>query len=618
MTKRFGINILPLFITLLIGIMVVPVNTFLLDLLILGSIAGSLLLFVSSFYLSDPLKLSSFPTILLLLTLYRLSLNVSTSRLLLATGDAGDVVDTFADMIINKDIFVGSVIFLIISIVQFIVIAKGAERTAEVSARFSLDALPGKQMAIDSDVRNGVLTYEAAAVKREELQRESKFYGALDGSIKFIKGDAIAAIIIFFINIAAGIFFGLLRSEYKIYDILTLYTSLSIGDGLLSQVTSLLNSLTAGIIVSKVGREKDSSIAGVLPHQLLQFDATKKIVFSVLILLLFVPSVPHFEVIFFILIALFITKIFINHPVDTLINEPVQEFLPEKFPLLTLKVPKDLIADSKIVTQIKTALEIQKGKFYESHGLVLPRIFIVEGESLKIQLHVRQIEIKAIDIQDSNDKSKDIEKLFSALQEYKLELIDDPMTKRIFEIYENEYYELINSLIPQQITITQITILLKQLIEENISIRHFDIILQAVSENINKTKSERILLEEIRCALRREISKYILNSSKIKLAVDELFDLILIKAESEQTTLDYEIILDFYTFLNSLDHDDGIIIVSKKGRKMLKDYLSIKKCRFEVYAKEEIIDMQIKYDYIYTIAIKDAQKRESYVQMLAA
>ena len=255
--------------------MLLPVPPAVMDFLLVGNLILALVLFLSTLYIPDTLRLSALPTMLLLATLYRLALNISTTRNILSAGDGGRVVEAFGGIVIQGNLVVGVVIFLIITLVQFIVIAKGSERVAEVSARFTLDALPGKQMSIDADVRAGVIDVSTARVKRQDLQTESRFYGALDGAMKFVKGDAIAGIIITVINIVGGLAIGIISEGLPLPLAVTKYTTLTIGDGLVAQIPALLNSLAAGIVVTRVARGDDASLAGELLSQLGQVKRAK-------------------------------------------------------------------------------------------------------------------------------------------------------------------------------------------------------------------------------------------------------------------------------------------------------------------------------------------------------
>jgi type III secretion protein V len=232
--------------------MIVPMPTRLLDILIAISISASIFLIVIALQLRDPLGLTSFPSLLLLTTLLRLSLSIASTRLILLDAHAGDIITAFGEVTVGGNLVVGLVIFVILTIVQFLVITKGAERVAEVSARFTLDGMPGKQMAIDMELRAGSLTADQARQKRAALSQETQFFGAMDGAMKFVKGDAIAGILIVIINIIGGLSVGVLQRGLPASEALHVYSILTIGDGLVAQIPALLTSLTAGMIVTRV------------------------------------------------------------------------------------------------------------------------------------------------------------------------------------------------------------------------------------------------------------------------------------------------------------------------------------------------------------------------------
>jgi flagellar biosynthesis protein FlhA len=238
----------------IIVIIVVPMSTAILDFLLIINITFSLVLLLSALYVDSPLELSSFPSLLLVATLFRLSLNISSTRLILGNGgDAGNVIATFGSFVIGSNPVVGLIIFLIIIVIQFIVITKGAERVSEVAARFTLDAMPGKQMAIDADLNAGLINEKQAKDRREEIQRSADFYGAMDGASKFVKGDAIAGIIITLINLIGGIVIGLVITGQEFSQVIDIYTLATVGDGLVSQIPALLISTASGIVLTRSG-----------------------------------------------------------------------------------------------------------------------------------------------------------------------------------------------------------------------------------------------------------------------------------------------------------------------------------------------------------------------------
>lgn len=246
-----------LYILAAIVFLIISVPSALLDVLLAFNMAVALVILFMALFSKEPLDMQAFPTILLFTTIFRISLNVSSTKLILGTGDPGNVVRVFGEFVGGNDLVIGIIVFLILILVQFLVINKGTERVAEVTARFTLDAMPGKQMAIDADLNTGAITDKEAIARREKIQQESSFFGAMDGATKYVKGDATAGLIITVINIVGGVIMGVMRKGMSINDALSTYTILTIGDGLVSQIPSLLISLSTGIIITKATKDKD-------------------------------------------------------------------------------------------------------------------------------------------------------------------------------------------------------------------------------------------------------------------------------------------------------------------------------------------------------------------------
>ncbi|MDD5994993.1 MAG: flagellar biosynthesis protein FlhA [Clostridiales bacterium] len=263
--------ILGCFVLIPILCLIIPVPLFLLDVLFTANIGISMLVLFNALFAKEPLDMSSFPTLLLLTTLFRLSLNVSSTRNILLNGEAGNVVNTFGNFVGGGNLVVGAVVFIILIIVQLMVINKGSERVSEVTARFTLDAMPGKQMAIDADLNTGAITDEEAKVRREKIQEEAAFFGSMDGATKYVKGDATAGLLITVINFVGGLAIGIIMNGTDAQTALQTYSILTIGDGLTSQIPSLMISLATGVLVTKGSKEAD--ISGVLQKQL--FSAPK-------------------------------------------------------------------------------------------------------------------------------------------------------------------------------------------------------------------------------------------------------------------------------------------------------------------------------------------------------
>ncbi|WP_455287604.1 type III secretion system export apparatus subunit SctV [Cupriavidus necator] len=287
---------LTLLLFAVIALFVLPLPTFLLDLLLTINLGMSLTLLIVATYIPSALSLSTFPSLLLFTTLFRLSLNIASTKLILLHANAGHIIDTFGKLIVGNNVVVGGVVFLIIAIVQFIVIAKGSERVAEVGARFALDAMPGKQMSIDADVRAGTITAGQAQERRRALEQECQLHGAMDGAMKFVKGDAIAGVVIALVNILAGITIGTLMKDMSLGDALQRYAILTIGDGMVSQIPSLLVSIAAGVVITRVSSDEDRTrsmnLGNVIGKQLLA--QPKALVVSGLAIAVFlvVPGFP--------------------------------------------------------------------------------------------------------------------------------------------------------------------------------------------------------------------------------------------------------------------------------------------------------------------------------------
>lgn len=291
-TKYYDV-IMAVVVVLILSMMILPVPPWLLDILLAVNLSVSMLLLMLSMYVPHILEFSTFPSMLLITTLFRLSLNITTTRLILLEAHAGDIIFTFGNFVVGGNFIVGVVIFLIITIVQFIVITKGAERVAEVAARFTLDAMPGKQMSIDADLRAGNITQEEAKRRRSMIEKESQLHGSMDGAMKFVKGDAIAGLIITGINITAGIAIGTLQKGWEIGKAVTTYSILTIGDGLVSQIPALLISITAGMIVTRVGNEEEGgALGGDVGKQLLSQPKALMIAAGFLFAFALIPGFP--------------------------------------------------------------------------------------------------------------------------------------------------------------------------------------------------------------------------------------------------------------------------------------------------------------------------------------
>ncbi|MBU4484427.1 type III secretion system export apparatus subunit SctV [bacterium] len=299
--SKYSDLVLAMLVIVVVGMIIIPLPTWLMDIFLTINITLGVTILLVSLYISDALRIASFPTILLIATLYRLSLNVSTTRLILSQADAGQVVEAFGGFVVGGNYIVGGILFIIITLINFIVIAKGAERVSEVGARFTLDAMPGKQMSIDADLRAGIVNMEEAIERRKTLHRESQMYGAMDGAMKFVKGDAIAGIIITLVNIVGGFIIGVMMRDLSFEQSLKTYALLTIGDGLVQQIPALIMSVSAGVVVTRVASETEASNLG--RDIVTQITAYPKAMIISSVLLLIMAAVPGLPTVPFVFMA---------------------------------------------------------------------------------------------------------------------------------------------------------------------------------------------------------------------------------------------------------------------------------------------------------------------------
>src|SRR5580700_9442561 len=273
-------------------LMILPIRPFFLDGFLAMSIALALLTLLAILYVKEPAEFTGFPTLLLFITLFRLSLNVASTRLILLDGYAGHIIEAFGNFVVRGNYVVGLVIFLILVLINFIVITKGAGRIAEVAARFTLDAMPGKQMAIDAELNAGMINETEARKRRRIVEQEADFYGAMDGASKFVRGDAIAAILITLINVLGGFAIGIMQKGMTVSEALQRFTLLSIGDGLVSQIPALITSTAAGILVTRAAAKEE--LGKELAKQLLSYPKVMTMLTLMLLVFALVPGLPMF------------------------------------------------------------------------------------------------------------------------------------------------------------------------------------------------------------------------------------------------------------------------------------------------------------------------------------
>ena len=302
----------PIAVVAIVVMLVVPLPALVLDLLIAANITAALLILMTAMFVNRPLDFAVFPAVILVATLFRLALNVSATRLVLLDGYAGKVIDTFGHFVIGGSLVVGIIVFAILVVIQFVVITNGAGRVAEVGARFTLDAMPGKQMAIDADLNSGLIDDDEARRRRAEVSAEADFYGAMDGASKFVKGDAIAAIIITLVNLVGGFTVGVLQKGMPFGDAVHTYSLLTIGDGLVSQIPALLLSVATGIIVTRSA--SDGDIGSDVVAQLTRRKQPLRLAAGAALVMLLIPGMPKLP---FLLAGGVVFYLSLRHPGDT-------------------------------------------------------------------------------------------------------------------------------------------------------------------------------------------------------------------------------------------------------------------------------------------------------------
>lgn len=348
MRSRFGDLLIGLFVIAVAALFLMPLPTVMLDLLLVFNLGFAVLLLLTVLFIAEPARLFVFPAMLLVSTLFRLGLNVASTRLILLDGYAGEVIQSFGQFLVRGEVIVGLVIFAIITIVNYIVVAKGASRVAEVAARFTLDGLPIKQMTIESDMKAGLLTNKEALNKREELRRESQLYGSMDGAMKFVQGDVVAGIIIIFTNILGGLYLGI-KGGLSFAEAGQTYTILTVGDGLVSQIPSLLSAFCAGVVVTRVSSGAGQTLSGEIFDQVLRGKEAWLISGFIMLLLSAAPGIP--AVPFALAGLLFLTFAYV---------------LPQKFARATSgssvgEFSSDSQAVARLTQSPATQLELRKG-----------------------------------------------------------------------------------------------------------------------------------------------------------------------------------------------------------------------------------------------------------------
>lgn len=584
-----------------IGVLVIPVPPLLLDFMLAFNITVAVLILLVTLYLHKPLEFSVFPGLLLMVTLLRLSLNVASTRLILGDGYAGEVIQSFGNFVVKGNYVVGLIVFIILVVIQFVVITKGSGRISEVAARFTLDAMPGKQMAIDADLNAGLISESDARERREAISNEADFYGAMDGASKFVRGDAIAGILITLVNIIGGFIIGVAQRGLPFSEALKTYTLLSIGDGLVSQIPALIISIAAGIIVTRAASE--GNMAEELSTQLTMKPRPVLIAGGMLVFLGLVPGLPTVPFLLAGVVAcvagMASRKREIEATQAALVAETVteEEEAPSertedylKLDLLEIEIGYALIplVDVAVDGDLLERISSIRKQMAQEVGVVLPPIRIRDNVQLKPGRYV--IKIKGSEIASgeivmnrllaigSNPEGEELggfptidpafgmeawwiqpterdraemmgfavveppavlaTHLAETIRSHYAELLTRQDVSHLLETLKADYPAVVESVVPEILSLGQVQKVLQNLLAERIPIRDLLTILENLADYALETKEPDILTEYVRMALRRQISGlYSDSSGSIKvLTLDQATEELLSETLQHQKT----------------------------------------------------------------------------------
>ncbi len=563
-------------VILVVLMLIIPLPPVFLDILISFNITMALVVALITMYTLEPLHFSIFPTLLLITTIFRLALNISATRLILLHGNtgpsaAGRVIETVGTFVVGGNYWVGFVIFLILVIVQFVVITSGAQRVAEVAARFTLDAMPGKQMAIDADLNSGLITDDQARKRRKDIEKEADFYGAMDGASKFVRGDAIAAIIIVVIDILGGFAVGLLSGGMTLLEVLQRYTLLTIGDGLATQIPALLLSFATGVVVTRAA--SDSNLGTDLVKQIMSQPRALWIASAVLLFAGLIPGLPHLA---FILVALMtggfayfvqrtlreemetaekpattpgaekkkepenVTSLLqvdhleveIGYSLIPLVDEDQHGDLLERITGIRRQMASDLglvvppirirdnmqLQPSEYVIKIK-GVEVSRWKIMPGHLLAMstgPKLPVLKGIETKeptfnLTSYWITDEERAMAEQAGYsvvDASTVIAThLTEIIRNHAHEFLTRQSVSKLLDTVKKESPAVVDELVPSQLSVGDLQKILQNLLKEHLPIRDLESILEAVADHVRETKDVQLLTEYARRGLARSITK---------------------------------------------------------------------------------------------------------------
>jgi len=571
---------------LIMFLMIIPMPFWLVDTMIALNLSIAILLAVLAIYIRQPLEISTFPSILLISVLFRLALSITTTRLILTTGSGGNIVSTFGDFVVGGNIVVGIVIFLIITLVQFIVITKGSERIAEVSARFTLDAMPGKQLSIDSDLRNGIINTDQARNARKVLGRQAQFYGAMDGATKFVKGDAIAGLVITVVNLVGGLIIGMAQLGMPFSEALAVYSQQTVGDGLVAQIPALFIAIAAGSVVTRVADDGSENLGKDIGTELIAHPRT--LVAVALVLLVF-GVIPGFPTIIFVGLSIsFFIAGYARHrqimaddrhsALPTSDFDAVNERMERIQPMspLSLQIGEGLARDISSRSILETFDEIRE-EVFSTDGLWLPPIGLAIAKDLpedsyeilldavsKLKGRLPADHVELVDEPDfatlsdvAFTKHDDVipgrlvhlvqksectklsahgigyrppekmmaEALKMVIKKSSSHFVGLEETSLLLTHFEKQYGELVTQ-VKTAGSIHQLSLVLRNLIAEGVSIRNLRAIFQSYLDWVKKEQDPIILAEYVRTSLKDQLCRPYVES-------DDTMAVILLKSDVE-------------------------------------------------------------------------------------
>jgi type III secretion protein V len=521
-------------VVLIVGMMIVPLPTFLLDLLITLNLTAAVILLLVAIYVSDALKIATFPSLLLLTTLFRLAIEVSATRLILLKANAGQVIHAFGSFVVSSNLVVGVVVFIILTTIQFIVIAKGSGRVAEVGARFTLDAMPGKQLSIDAELRAGHIDRDEARHRRAMLARESQFFGSMDGAMKFVKGDAIAGIVVLLTNIVGGLIIGVLSKGMELFGALRTYTLLTIGEGLVAQIPALVISTAAGILVTRVSSEEEGGHLGSdIGRQIFAQPRALAVAAVLLGLLAIIPGLPAFPFLFLgALLGLLAHRLIRTRPAKP--SRPVSHWLSDPArsdghersnatpsPLLVpiaidlspalaqVLLPKQ--GPSRLVSELIPAL---RETYFAETGIVIPTVS-VRSDTTGLAPDAYAIRLQEIPVANglavtqaalATPEEVIVEHLLAVLRRHGYRFVGIQETQALLEGLERTHPNLVREVVPKLVSPVLLADILQRLAREGLSLRNLVEILGALARRAGKENDAASLAEGVRQALQRQIT----------------------------------------------------------------------------------------------------------------